>query len=92
MDGAFPHPDTVGKEIWKIIRKSGLPQVRLHDLRHSFGSWFAIAGTSNRIMQKQMRHKSSKMTERYTKRIEPAQREAADILDERLRAAGIDKL
>jgi len=80
-DGDVRHPDTFGKEIWRIIHAADVPNVRLHDLRHSFGSWLANAGTSNRVIQKQLRHRSAKMTERYTKHVEPAQRDAAEALD-----------
>lgn len=90
-NGGWAHPDTIGKSILKCIGKSGAPKVRLHDLRHSFGSWLANAGVSMRVMQEQMRHRSGRMTEHYTQRVEPAQRAAADEMDRLLRATRVGR-
>lgn len=86
-DGGLSHPDTLGKDLWRMMHAWGKRAVRLHDLRHSFGSWLASAGTSDRVLRAQLRHASQKMTDRYTKRVDVAQRAAADALDERLRTA-----
>lgn len=85
--GALSHPDTLGKDIWKMLHKWGVRRVRLHDLRHSFGSWLATGGASDRVLRAQLRHASQKMTDRYTKRVDLAQRAAAEALDQRLRVA-----
>ncbi len=39
--------------------------ITLHTLRHTFGSWLAIAGVSLRAIQKLMGHNSIVTTERY---------------------------
>jgi integrase len=85
--GSVWHPDSFGKEVHKLIMESGLPRVRLHDLRHSYGSWLANENVSARVIQAQLRHRTASMTNRYTKHVEAAQVEAAERLDQRLRAA-----
>ncbi|WP_287940261.1 site-specific integrase [Sphingopyxis sp.] len=51
---------------WDVARKAaGLPDVRLHDCRHSFASWLVEAGYSIYIVSKALGHSSSRTTERY---------------------------
>lgn len=51
---------------WDQARKSsGMQHVRLHDLRHTFASWLAQAGVSDRIMAELLGHQSAQMTRRY---------------------------
>ena len=77
----------LGSDVHALIRASGLPHVRLHDLRHSYGSWLANAHVSSRVIQAQLRHRTAAMTNRYTKHVEAAQIEAAEALDRKLRGA-----
>lgn len=44
---------------------AGVRVIRFHDLRHSFASNLAVAGTAATTIQKLMRHSSLQMTERY---------------------------
>src|SRR5207247_728169 len=44
----------------------GLRPLRLHDLRHSFGSLAARAATTTRELQEWMGHADAKTTARYT--------------------------
>jgi integrase len=67
----FPNPKT-GKPIvslhagWDAVRRrAGLPDVRLHDLRHSFASFLVNAGHSLYEVQALLGHQSPKMTMRY---------------------------
>ena len=54
--------------VWKRIRKhSGLTDLRMHDLRRTFGSWQALAGTSLQIIGKSLGHKSLRSTEVYAR-------------------------
>jgi integrase len=67
----FPNPDT-GKPYvtifyaWNTARQcAGLPDVRIHDLRHSFASILINSGRSLYEVQHLLGHTQSKTTERY---------------------------
>lgn len=52
---------------WQRIRQAaGLPDVRLHDLRHSFASTAVAAGDSLFIVGKLLGHRQAATTERYS--------------------------
>ena len=68
---AFPNPKT-GKPYacifasWKIAREAaGLPNLRIHDLRHSYASTLVNNGVSLYDVQKLLGHSSIKTTQRY---------------------------
>lgn len=68
---AFPNPDT-GKPFvsvfcsWNAARKrAGLPEVRMHDLRHSFASFLINNGRTLYEVQKLLGHTQVKTTQRY---------------------------
>ena len=44
-DGEPPHPDTITRRFKKLARSAGLPEIDLHDVRHSY----ATAGRDTRI-------------------------------------------
>lgn len=69
---AFPNPVT-GKPYssiyytWDHARKlAGLPELRIHDLRHSFASFLINAGRSIYEVQKILGHTQIKTTQRYS--------------------------
>jgi integrase len=68
---AFPNTETKKpfKNIsyqWMWIRnKADLPDLRIHDLRHSFASFLINGGRSLYEVQNLLGHSSSRMTERY---------------------------
>ena len=49
----------------KARKKAGLPDVRLHDLRHTFASNLVNAGQSLYVVSKALGHATTQMTERY---------------------------
>lgn len=62
----FPwKPDSVTHHFKKTARAAGLPQVRLHDLRHSYCSWLVQAGIALQIVQQLAGHRNLKTTEHY---------------------------
>ncbi|KFD25822.1 hypothetical protein IH86_23415 [Sphingobium yanoikuyae] len=77
-----PNPETMKPygsihHAWNKARKAaGLPDLRIHDCRHSFASWLVEAGYSIYIVSKALGHASSRTTERY-----------AHVADETLRGA-----
>lgn len=65
----------------KYMRAAGLPDgIRLHDLRHTYGSHLAMSGRTQKEIQQLMRHKSSASTEKYTQLAPEHLREAAESL------------
>ena len=52
---------------WKrMCKEAELKKVRIHDLRHSFASFFANDGTSLHMIAKLLGHSQTKTTERYS--------------------------
>lgn len=53
-------------KVWEDIRaEAGLPQLRMHDLRHQFASFLVNDGRSLYEVQKILGHSSHSVTERY---------------------------
>ena len=68
----FPSPKDVGRPIsdrltlWYAIRKeTGLDDVRLHDLRHTFASHAVMQGTPLPVVARLLGHSQTTMTLRY---------------------------
>lgn len=67
------------KGAWHEIRKAAkLPTLRVHDLRHNFGSWLASDGESLLQIGKLLGHAQSSTTERYAALQNQPLREAAN--------------
>ncbi len=70
-DWLFPNPRTMKPFVsffsaWNTARKNaGLPEVRIHDLRHSFASFLINSGRSLYEVQKILGHTQVKTTQRY---------------------------
>ena len=57
----------VRNHAWKKARdRAGLPQVRVHDLRHTFGHRLRAVGVSFEDRQDLLGHKSTRMTTHYS--------------------------
>ncbi len=57
-------PDTVTHHFKATARAAGL-DCRLHDLRHTYGSWLVMRGVPLRTVQLLMGHQDHKTTEKY---------------------------
>jgi integrase len=56
------------KSAWKrILKRAGLQDLRLHDLRRTLGSWQAATGASLPIIGKTLGHKSLSTTQIYAR-------------------------
>jgi integrase len=80
----FPSPVT-GKPSaslyfpWQRIRvRAGLPDLRLHDLRHSFASFLVNKGVSLYVVQGLLGHAHTRYTQRYAHLTPDTLREAAE--------------
>ena len=51
----------------RIIKRAGLQNLRIHDLRRTCGSWMALNGASSYIIGKALHHKNPKSTAIYAR-------------------------
>ncbi|WP_428963007.1 tyrosine-type recombinase/integrase [Micromonospora fluostatini] len=61
-DGQPWHPDTVTARFDRLVARSGLPPVRLHDLRHVAATLMLAAGATIKEIQDTLGHSSYKLT------------------------------
>ena len=62
--GHFEDP----KRPWQeLLRRAGIENLRLHDLRRTMGSYQAISGSSLHIIGKSLGHKSTSATQVYAR-------------------------
>ncbi|MFZ1886716.1 MAG: tyrosine-type recombinase/integrase [Candidatus Binataceae bacterium] len=69
LDGRplFPFgPNQVSVAFQRAVRRAGIDDFRLHDLRHTFASYQAMAGVQGRGLQALLGHRDSRMTMRYS--------------------------
>lgn len=73
---------------WSIVREAaGLPELRLHDLRHAYASTAAGAGIGLRIVGELLGHRDSRTTERYAHVADTAARRATELVGARITQA-----
>ena len=82
-DGLAVNGSWLTKHFQQLLRRAGLPKMRLHDLRHGAASLLVDAGAHPRVAQELLRDApGSKMTmARYAHVTAAQQRDAADLLD-----------
>jgi integrase len=75
-------------KVWRRVRTAaGLPDVRLHDLRHSFASIGAAGNNSLLILGKLLGHRHAATTERYSHLSADPMRQAAEAIGQRISTA-----
>ncbi len=70
LDGGclFPFKDdhSVSRAFRRAVERAGIEDFRLHDLRHTFASYHAMAGVQGRGLQSLLGHRDNRMTMRYS--------------------------
>jgi len=61
-DGSPLNPDTVSQRFERLVARSGLPPIRLHDLRHLAASLALAAGVPMKVVSEQLGHSSIQIT------------------------------
>ena len=65
-DRLFPFgPNQLSMAFRRAVKRAGIEDFRLHDARHKFASYQAMAGTQGRGLQALLGHKDGRMTIRY---------------------------
>jgi len=75
------------KKVWEKVRvAAGCPDLRMHDLRHSFASAAVSAGLSLTQIGELLGHSSTQTTKRYAHLVEDAAKAAAALTAETIQA------
>jgi integrase len=83
-----PLPDSRAQHAWARLReKAGISDGRLHDLRHSVGTFAALAGANAFVVRDLLGHRTLAMTGRYVERAADMVRATADAVSSRVAAA-----
>lgn len=86
-DGA-PLSASKAQHAWARLReRTGLSNGRLHDLRHSVGTFAALAGANAFAVRDLLGHRTLAMTGRYVERAADMVRATADAVSSRVAAA-----
>ena len=76
------------ERFWRALRdRAGLPDGRIHDLRHTTGTYAGMAGHNAFLVRDLLGHKTLAMTGRYVSRDTDPLRAAADLVSGRIAAA-----
>ncbi len=80
-DGSPIHPHTFSQAFERLVAKSGLPRIRLHDLRHTHASIALQAGVPVKVISERLGHESPAFTlKQYAHVIPGMQAEAAAVV------------
>ncbi|MYU34581.1 tyrosine-type recombinase/integrase [Streptomyces sp. SID8358] len=61
-NGEALHPDWISRRFSRLVELSGLPPVRLHDLRHLAATLSLLAGHDIKVVQEKLGHSSRQIT------------------------------
>jgi integrase len=61
-DGRPPHPDTITVRFNKLADATGLPRIRLHDVRHSYATAGRLARVDTKALSQRVGHASVSFT------------------------------
>jgi integrase len=87
LDPAKPLPASAAEKAWTRLRKRAGLDGRLHDLRHTAGTFAALAGANAFAVRDLLGHKTLAMTGRYVERAAGIVRATADAVSNRVAAA-----
>jgi integrase len=81
-------PVSTAEKAWQRLReRAGIPDGRLHDLRHTAGTFAALAGANAFAVRDFLGHRTLAMTGRYVERAADMVRATADAVSGRVAAA-----
>jgi len=90
LDGRPINPNAVTLAFIRLIRRSGLPHIRLHDLRHTHATLMLKAGIHPKVVSERLGHAGIGITlDTYSHVLPGLQEAAAERFDEMLGAKSI---
>lgn len=87
--GTYVFPSKLGgkrddvKKLWSRIKLAAniRPNIRFHDIRHTFGTIAVSSGIGIDVVQKMMTHKNIKTTQRYAHIVDQRMKDAANTIN-----------
>ncbi|MEW2426529.1 tyrosine-type recombinase/integrase [Micromonospora sp. NPDC047644] len=84
-DGKPWHPNAVTQRFRRLVRKAGLPPIRLHDLRHSAATIALDAGVDIKVLSDQLGHSTTTLTrDTYQSVTKQLHQDAADAVAKKI--------
>ena len=78
-NGVLVHPDRFTQMFDKHVKNSGLPRIRLHDLRHTHATLALAAGVHPKVVSERLGHATVAFTlDVYSHAVPALQEEAAE--------------
>jgi integrase len=87
--GSAHEPRNVNRAWEKLCGRTGVPGIRLHDLRHACASYLLSAGADLKTVQGYLRHAHGSTTQMYLHALEEVPRSGADAMDAILGNLGV---
>lgn len=79
--GKLLRPDAVTALFTRLVKRTGLPRIRLHDLRHTHASLALSAGVDIKVVSSRLGHSTTAITsDLYTHVVPELARQAADAI------------
>ncbi len=76
------------EKAWQKIRAAaGIEDIRLHDLRHTVGTYAGQTGANSFLVRDKLGHKTTALTDRYVNRDASPLRKLSDQVEDRIAAA-----
>lgn len=76
-DGTAIHPQSLSGAFERAVKRSGLPVIRFHDLRHTHASLLLSAGVHPKVVQERLGHSSITITLDLYSHVAPGMQEDA---------------
>lgn len=91
-DGSWVHPDLFSQVFDRVVAKLEVPEITLHDLRHTHATILLMNGTPVKVVSERLGHASPAFTMSVYQHVLPGmQAEAAQLFAEILRQAAARK-
>jgi len=82
IDGYIIHVDTLTETFKKFLKRHNLPNIRLHDLRHTAATMLIHSGLNIRAVASRLGHANPSVTLAvYSHALQSADREAANVME-----------
>jgi integrase len=89
-DGTTVSPTRITEQFGRLLRRAGLPHIRLHDLRHTFATLALEAGVNPRVVQEALGHSHVSVTLGIYSHVDQKAQASAAALLSAMRKAAVD--